>query len=90
LLVSSGRRDPAITALAEIRGFLVHQKIISQCGGLPGPFSTLEASLTSGKGNLTDSIKRLPEEGMLNFSSGINLSIECDILNPVKMIGNYI
>jgi hypothetical protein len=32
----------------------------------------------------------LPEEGMLNFSSGINLSIECDILNPVKMIGNYI
>jgi hypothetical protein len=45
-------------ALAEIKGFLVHQKTISQCGGLPGPFSTAEASLTMSNGKLTDSTKR--------------------------------
>jgi hypothetical protein len=64
-LVFSGRRQPAITALAEIRGFLVHQKTISQCGGLPGPFSTAEASLILANGNLTDSMKRLPDKSKL-------------------------
>jgi len=54
--VSSSNKQPAITALAEIKGFLVHQKTISQCGGLPGPFSTAEASLILLKGNLTDSM----------------------------------
>jgi hypothetical protein len=59
--VSAGRRQPAIIALADISGFLVHQKTISQCGGRPGPFSTAEASLTSRHGNLTDSMKRFSD-----------------------------
>jgi hypothetical protein len=84
-LVFSGRRQPAITALAEISGFLVHQKTISQCGGLPGPFSTAEASLIFGYGNLTDSIKRFPDKsGLLSLLKlvAIVLSLISSSPNP--------